>query len=57
MAALWALSIDNILIEVDSAELPGLDGSAEDYYKCLKNADIKEQDVPRKVLKIKLMGF
>ena len=45
MAALWANSIDNILIEIDSIELPGLDGSARDFFICLKNAGIKEQNV------------
>ena len=53
MAALWALSIDNIMIETDSPELPGLDGSAKGYYDCLKTAGIKEQSGARKSLKIK----
>jgi len=52
MAALWALSIDNILVEIDSEELPGLDGSAKDYYLSLKAAGIREQDAPRKNIKI-----
>lgn len=53
MAALWALSIDNIIVEIDTEELPGLDGSARDFFICLKNAGIKEQGVPRKIIKIK----
>ena len=53
MAALWANSIDNILIEIDSIELPGLDGSARDFFICLKNAGIKEQNAARKIIKIK----
>ena len=53
MAALWALSIDNITIEIDTEELPGLDGSADGYYKALKSLGVTEQDTPRKILKIK----
>ena len=53
MAALWANSIDNILIEIDGIELPGLDGSARDFFICLKNAGIKQQNATRKIIKIK----
>jgi UDP-3-O-acyl N-acetylglucosamine deacetylase len=53
MAALWANSIDNILIEIDGIELPGLDGSARDFFICLKSAGIKQQNATRKIIKIK----
>jgi len=53
MAALWALSIDNILIEIDGRELPGLDGSAKEFFDCLKGAGIEEQNAVRKIIKIK----
>jgi UDP-3-O-[3-hydroxymyristoyl] N-acetylglucosamine deacetylase/3-hydroxyacyl-[acyl-carrier-protein] dehydratase len=49
MAALAGLGIDNIVAEVDSVELPGLDGSARDYVEALKRAHIAEQDAAKKV--------
>ncbi len=52
MAALWALSITDIIVEVSNAEMPALDGSAIEYYKCLMAAGTKELDVPIEVLKI-----
>lgn len=53
LAALSGLFIDNIVIEIDNIELPGLDGSAKGFIDALKSAKIIEQDAPKKVLKIK----
>jgi len=52
LAALWALGIDNILVEIDGEELPAMDGSARDFLKGLKQAGIKTQQERRKVIKI-----
>jgi len=52
MAALWALSIDNIIIETTDAEMPALDGSAKEYYNALKTAGVKEQEGRARSLKI-----
>jgi len=52
MAALRALSIDNLIVEVNSIEMPGLDGSALEYYTCLKEAGIDKQDKPRRVIRV-----
>ncbi|MCX6741510.1 MAG: UDP-3-O-acyl-N-acetylglucosamine deacetylase, partial [Candidatus Parcubacteria bacterium] len=52
LSALSGLSIDNIVIELDSPELPGLDGSAKDFCSILKKAGIVEQGQPRKALKV-----
>jgi UDP-3-O-acyl N-acetylglucosamine deacetylase len=52
LAALTGLSIDNIIIELDSAELPGLDGSAKGFADLIKKAGIVEQDAPRRFLKV-----
>lgn len=52
LAALSGLSIDNILIEIDNVELPGLDGSAKGYVEALKNAGITEQASEKKVCRI-----
>lgn len=52
LAALFGLSIDNIVVELDNVELPGLDGSAKGFVDILKKAGIIEQDAPKKNLKI-----
>ena len=43
MAAISALGIDNIIVEIDGLELPGFDGSSDEYVKALKKAGIVEQ--------------
>jgi UDP-3-O-[3-hydroxymyristoyl] N-acetylglucosamine deacetylase len=53
MAALRAFEIDNILIEIDSDELPALDGSAIKYVEVLKKAGLKSQDSNKDIIKVK----
>lgn len=48
MAAINALEIDNIFIEVDAPEMPGFDGSSGEYFKALKECGFVEQSKPRK---------
>ena len=43
LAAISALQIDNIIIEVDGPELPGFDGSSDEYFKTLKKSGTIEQ--------------
>lgn len=52
LAALSGLSIDNIVMEMNNTELPGLDGSAKGFLNALKSAGIVEQDAPKKILKV-----
>lgn len=52
MAALSAFGITNILIEVDSAEVPVMDGSATDYITLIECAGVVKQDAPLKAVKI-----
>ncbi len=52
MASLMALSIDNMIIELDNSEPPGLDGSALGYLEALRRARPEEQDAPRKILDV-----
>ena len=47
MAALYAHSIDNCLIEVNGPEFPILDGSAIEYVKKIKQIGIEEQAAPK----------
>ena len=44
MAALVGLGIDNITIELDAEELPGVDGSALPFFEILKDVGIVEQN-------------
>ncbi len=53
LASLTGLGIDNIMAELDSEELPGLDGSALPFVEALKAAGRKTQDLPKKVFEIK----
>ena len=48
MAAINALEIDNIVVEVSGPELPAPDCSCAVYFKLLKRVGIEEQDVTRK---------
>lgn len=47
MAALYALGIDNCLIQVNGPEFPILDGSAIEYVKKIETVGIEEQNAPK----------
>lgn len=47
MAALYALGIDNCLIQVNGPEFPILDGSAAMYVDKIKQVGIEEQNAPK----------
>jgi len=53
LSALRASNIDNVLIEINGAEIPILDGSAEPFMKALKRAGKQEQDAEREYFEIK----
>jgi UDP-3-O-[3-hydroxymyristoyl] N-acetylglucosamine deacetylase / 3-hydroxyacyl-[acyl-carrier-protein] dehydratase len=53
LSALSGLEIDNVLITVDGAEMPILDGSAKLYTQAFLNAGIMRQDAGREVFEIK----
>jgi UDP-3-O-[3-hydroxymyristoyl] N-acetylglucosamine deacetylase/3-hydroxyacyl-[acyl-carrier-protein] dehydratase len=48
LAAVSALGIDNLILEVDGPELPAPDCSSAEYFKVLKRAGLVEQEVGRK---------
>lgn len=52
LAAISALGIDNLEIEIDGGELPGLDGSSDEFFKVLSKAGIVEQQGNRRELVI-----
>ena len=53
MGALFGLGIDNALIEIDSEEVPILDGSAKEFINKLTLSGLKQSDTPIKIIKIK----
>ena len=48
LAAVRALEIDNLLVEVEGAELPAPDCSSAEYFKVLKRVGVIEQQQPRR---------
>ncbi len=52
MGAFYGLGIDNALVEIDSHEVPILDGSAKVFVKEILEKGIEESDVPIKIIKI-----
>ena len=52
MGALYGMGIDNALIEIDSKEVPILDGSAKKFVEAITKVGIKTSDAPIKVIKI-----
>ncbi|MFH1479509.1 MAG: bifunctional UDP-3-O-[3-hydroxymyristoyl] N-acetylglucosamine deacetylase/3-hydroxyacyl-ACP dehydratase [Candidatus Omnitrophota bacterium] len=53
MAALWGMGIDNILVEINGPELPGLDGSSKGFIDVLKKSGVKDQGIPKKVYQVR----
>ena len=52
MAALCGLGIDNVTIELDGEEIPGLDGSSLEFLKALEKSGIVEQNADKNVFVI-----
>ena len=53
MASLWAAGIDNAYVEIDGAELPGLDGSAEPFLRQMTAVGTSEQPAPRRYFSLR----
>lgn len=47
LAAAAGLGLDNLEIELDAVELPGLDGSAQEFVEALRAAGVVEQEAAR----------
>jgi UDP-3-O-[3-hydroxymyristoyl] N-acetylglucosamine deacetylase/3-hydroxyacyl-[acyl-carrier-protein] dehydratase len=50
LAAAAGAQVDNLIIEIDSDEVPNIDGSAVGYYTIMKNAGAVEQPADRPAL-------
>lgn len=52
MAAAFALSLDNLIVDINGPEMPGADGSARPYYDRLKDAGLIDQGAEKNAIKI-----
>lgn len=52
LSALRGSEVDNCFIELDSIELPILDGSSENWVDLIARAGVKQLDLPRRTLKV-----
>ena len=52
LAAFYITGVDNVIVEIDSPEVPIMDGSSRDFMNIINNSGIKTQNVKRKYLKI-----
>ncbi len=53
MAVFSGLGIDNIIVEIDNNEIPGLDGSSANFIEVLESAGVVSQGMPRKYFSVK----
>jgi len=53
MSALSALGVDNVLVELDSFEVPIMDGSSAPFVFLVQSAGIEEQDAPKRFIVIR----
>lgn len=52
LAALASVGIDNLIVDIDSQELPALDGSSEPFLKLIEQVGIIRQPAPRRYVKV-----
>ena len=52
LSALRGSGVDNCFIELDSIEIPIMDGSSEDFIELIKKAGVKEQNAARRVFRV-----
>ena len=52
MSALWSMGIDNLFIDVDSEEIPIMDGSAAPFIYLVKSAGVEELSADKKFIRI-----
>src|SRR5436853_5106193 len=53
LAALWAMGVDNAVVEMDANEPPIGDGSAQAYVDLVRKAGVTEQQEPRKFFNVR----
>ncbi|MBI3332630.1 MAG: UDP-3-O-[3-hydroxymyristoyl] N-acetylglucosamine deacetylase [Candidatus Omnitrophica bacterium] len=53
MAGCLGSGIDNLLVELNGEEVPGLDGSAHPFIEVFKQVGLKEQPAPRRIVQVR----
>lgn len=53
LSAVYAYGIDNLRVIVDADEVPVMDGSSASYCMLLDEAQVVQQDIPKKIMRIK----
>src|SRR6184192_4443030 len=53
LAALWAMDVDNAVVEMDANEPPIGDGSAQSYVDLIKKAGVTAQEQPRRFFDVR----
>ena len=53
LSAVYAYGIDNLRVVIDGDEIPVMDGSSASYCMLLDEAEVKELEVPKKIMRIK----
>ena len=53
LSAAWALGVDNLDVEVDGTEVPGMDGSALPIVHALRQAGVRSQEGRRRILRVR----
>jgi len=53
LSAVYAYGIDNLRIVVDADEVPVMDGSSASFCLLLDEAEVVEQDAPKRIMRIK----
>jgi UDP-3-O-[3-hydroxymyristoyl] N-acetylglucosamine deacetylase/3-hydroxyacyl-[acyl-carrier-protein] dehydratase len=53
LASLYALGVDNAVVEIDGEEVPGMDGAAAEFLQGLKQAGTVELKAPRPLFSVK----
>jgi UDP-3-O-[3-hydroxymyristoyl] N-acetylglucosamine deacetylase len=53
LSAVYAYGIDNLKIIVDADEVPVMDGSSASFCMLLDEAELIEQDIPKRIMRIK----
>jgi UDP-3-O-[3-hydroxymyristoyl] N-acetylglucosamine deacetylase len=52
LAALVSLGIDNVIVELNSPEVPIMDGSASQFIELIRRAGVRQLGAPRQYLKV-----
>ena len=53
MAALRGMGVDNVLVELDAAEVPIMDGSSREFAEAIADSGLRDLGVTRKVIRLK----